>query len=377
MPIDIEKKDWYRQPSTLINDACFVYTKGGNISMLDTIIIGAGQAGLSMGYSLKQKDISFLLLDAGARVGDSWRKRYKSLVLFSPKLYSALPGMQIKGDQNAFPTKDEIADYLEAYAEHFSLPVQLHTHVQKVKRANSGFEVVTNKGTLYSKQVVVAPGAFQSPFIPSMSNGYPEDVFQIHSSEYIVPSQIPEGPVLVVGGGNSGAQIATELAADREVSIAISRPFKFLPLQLLGKSTFSWLEILGFLYAETDTKRGNWFRKQGDRIFGFEFRNLIQNGRVQVKPRALDVQGDRTVFQDGSSMVVKNIIWSTGFVPGYKWLEITGALDETGRPLHYKGVSPVEGLFFIGLPWQRQRGSALVCGVGRDAEYLLPFLSKS
>lgn len=342
--------------------------------MLDVIIIGAGQAGLSMGFFLKQQDVSFLLLDAGERVGDSWRKRYDSLILFTPKSYSALPGMTFEGDQDAFPSKDEMADYLETYAKHFSLPVQLRTYVQKVKQIDSGFEVVTNKEILYSKQIIIASGAFQAPFLPSASRQYPKDVFQIHSSAYISPKQIPEGPILVVGGGNSGTQIAAELAMEREVTIAISRPFKFLPVHFFGRSIFSWLETLGFLYAGTDTKRGAWFRKQGDSIFGFEFRNLIQNGRVRVKPRVVDVQGDRTVFLDGSNMVVKNIIWSTGFAPDYKWLEIKGALDEKGEPLHYRGVSSVKGLFFIGLPWQRQRGSALVCGVGRDAEYLLPFI---
>lgn len=342
--------------------------------MLDVIIIGAGQAGLSMGFFLKQQGVSFLLLDAGERVGDSWRKRYDSLVLFTPKPYSALPGMTFEGNQDAFPSKDEMADYLETYAEQFSLPIQLRTHVQKVKQVDMGFEVVTNKEILYSKQIVIASGAFQAPFLPLASQQYPKDVFQIHSSAYISPKQIPEGPVLVVGGGNSGTQIATELAMEREVTIAISHPFKFLPLHFLGRSIFFWLEILGFLYAGTDTKRGVWFRKKGDRIFGVECRNLIRSGKVRVKSRVVDVQGERTIFQDGSNMDVKNIIWSTGFVPDYKWLEVNGALDEKGEPLHYRGVSPVEGLFFIGLPWQRQRGSALVCGVGRDAEYLLPFI---
>lgn len=342
--------------------------------MLDVIIIGAGQAGLSMGYFLKQEDVSFLLLDAEERIGDSWRKRYDSLILFTPKSYSALPGMIFEGDQEAFPSKDEIADYLETYANHFSLPIQLRTYVQKVKQIDTGFEVVTNTGILYSKQVVIASGAFQAPFLPPASKQYSKDVFQIHSSAYTSPKQIPEGPVLVVGGGNSGTQIAAELAMEREVSIAVSHPLKFFPLHFFGRSIFSWLETLGFLYAGTETKRGSWFRKQGDRIFGFEFRNLIRNGRVRVKPRVVYVEGGRTIFQDGSNMDVKNIIWSTGFVPDYKWLQIQGALDEMGRPLHHRGVSLVKGLFFIGLPWQRHRGSALICGVGRDTEYLLPLI---
>lgn len=344
------------------------------MNRLDVIIIGAGQAGLSMGYFLKQQDISFMLLDKGKRVGDSWRKRYNSLVLFTPKSYSVLPGMAFEGDQSAFPTKDEMADYLEAYAKRFSLPIQLETSVQSVKQVDRGFEVITNNGILYSKQIVVASGAFRSPLIPSISKEYGENVFQIHSSEYSAPNQIPDGPILVVGGGNSGTQIATELVVDREVTVAVGHPLKFFPLRFLGKSIFTWLEWLGFLYAGTDTKRGAWFRKQGDPTFGFEFKHLIRSGKVQIKSRVTRVQNGQTVFQDSSEMDIKNIIWSTGFVPDFTWLEIDGALDAEGNPRHHRGVSPVQGLFFIGLPWQRQRGSALVCGVGRDAEYLLPFI---
>lgn len=227
--------------------------------MLDVIIIGAGQAGLSISYYLQQGGYNFVILDGEKRIGDSWRNRYDSLVLFTPRSYSSLPGMKLEGDENAFPTKDEVADYLERYANRFSLPVQMETTVHKVQKINNTFEISTDKGVFHSEHVIIAPGAFQKPFIPSISQNLSQEVFQIHSSQYQSPEMIPEGSVLVVGGGNSGTQIATELAESRDVTIAISQPFKFLPLKIMGKSIFYWLEKMGLLYAGTTTKRGSWF----------------------------------------------------------------------------------------------------------------------
>ncbi|MFD0770245.1 flavin-containing monooxygenase [Bacillus sp. CGMCC 1.60114] len=338
--------------------------------MLDVVVIGAGQAGLSMGYYLQQGDYDFVILDGEKRIGDSWRNRYDSLVLFTPKSYSSLPGMKLEGDENAFPTKDEIADYLETYVNYFSLPVQMETTVHKVKKIKSTFKISTDKGVFHSKHVIIASGAFQKPFIPSISQSLSQGVFQIHSSQYQSPETIPDGPVLVVGGGNSGTQIATELAESRDVTIAISHPFKFLPLKIMGKSIFHWLEKVGLLYAGTSTRRGSWFRKQSDPIFGFEFKKLIRDGSVEVKLRVIQTCEREVTFDDNSKISVQNIIWSTGFTPDYKWVDIDGVLDEKGFPIHSRGVSPIQGLYYIGLPWQHQRGSALICGVGRDAEFL-------
>ncbi|SFI81289.1 MULTISPECIES: NAD(P)/FAD-dependent oxidoreductase [unclassified Bacillus (in: firmicutes)] len=338
--------------------------------MLDVVVIGAGQAGLSMGYYLKQGGYDFVILDGEKRIGDSWRNRYDSLVLFTPKSYSSLPGMKLEGDENAFPTKDEIADYLETYANRFLLPVQMEITVHKVQKVKSTFEVSTDKGVFHSKHVIIASGAFQKPFIPSISQSLSQEVFQIHSSQYQSLETIPDGPVLVVGGGNSGTQIATELAESRDVTIAISHPLKFLPLKIMGKSIFHWLEKMGFLYAGTTTKRGSWFQKQSDPIFGFEFKKMIRKGKIEIHSRVIQAQGGEITFNDRSKINVHNIIWSTGFVPHYKWIDIEGILDEKGFPLHKRGVSPIQGLYYIGLPWQYQRGSALICGVGRDAEFL-------
>ncbi|CAI8713092.1 MULTISPECIES: flavin-containing monooxygenase [Bacillus] len=344
--------------------------------MLDVIIIGAGQAGLAMGYYLQQGNYNFVLLDEEKRIGDSWRKRYDSLQLFTPRAYCALPGMRLDGNQNEFPTKDEISNYLEEYVQRFSLPVRLHTNVFKVRKKEDEFEVYTPKEVLRSKRVIIASGAFQQPFIPPIAQNLSNDIFQIHSSQYQSPIQIPEGSVLVVGGGNSGTQIAVELAKSRDVTIAVSYHLSFLPLKIMGRSIFAWLEKIGLLYAGTNTKGGKWFQKQKDPIFGYECRELIRNGAIALKPKVVNALQNKVVFSDDSTCHVQNVVWSTGFIPNYQWIEVEGAMNQAGSPVHTRGVSGVQGLYYIGLPWQHQRGSALLCGVGRDAEFLFSIIQK-
>ncbi len=180
---------------------------------------------------------------------------------------------------------------------------------------------------------------------------------------------------MIVGGGNSGAQIAVELSEDREVILAISHRLKFLPLRVFGKSLFYWLQKLQLLYAGTDTIRGRLFQKRNDPIFGKELKQAIKSQKVKLKPRVTEVDGKKVTFSDGSTLKVNQIIWATGFVPSYEMIHIDGAIDKKGRPIHNRGVSPIDGLYYIGLPWQHTRGSALVCGVGRGAEYLIDKLS--
>lgn len=354
----------------------YSYVKEGGIRMIDLIIIGAGQAGLTMGYYLKQEGYNFLLLEAGKQVGDSWRNRYDSLQLFTPRSYSSLPGMALIGEKNEFPYKDEIATYLEEYARHFQLPVQLQTEVLKIKKEKEIFELHTPTEVLQTKKVIIASGGFQQPFIPSVSANLSSHIFQIHSSQYKSSPQIPQGNVLVVGGGNSGMQIAVELAKTHEVTVSISHPLTFLPLQLFGKSIFNLLEKMGLLYAEINTKRGRWFQKRKDPIFGFEGKKLIRNGAIKLQEKVVSASGNNIMFQNGDIYSAESVIWSTGFVQNYNWIEIEQAVNEKGFPNHIKGISPVKGLYYIGLPWQSQRGSALICGVGKDAAYVLSEIKK-
>ncbi|MBG9546929.1 flavin-containing monooxygenase [Cytobacillus firmus] len=337
----------------------------------EAVIIGGGQAGLAMGYFLKKEKLSFVIIEKNGNVGDSWRQRYNSLVLFTPRQYSSLPGLQMRGPSEDFPTKDDIADYLNDYVKHFDLPVMLNTNVTQLnKLPDSSFIIETNRGIIKAQQVIIAAGAFQKPYIPPLSKDG-TGAFQLHSSEYRSPEEVPGGEVLIVGGGNSGAQLAVELAKDRKVTIAVGHRMKILPLTILGKSIFYWLEKLGLLFAGTDTIKGSWFQKQKDPIFGKELKTLIQNKKVDVKPKVLHVSGTEVLFGDGTQRNFESIIWSTGFVPSYEWIRIEDVVSDEGKPIHKRGITGIKGLYFIGLPWQYQRGSALICGVGKDAEYLL------
>lgn len=328
-----------------------------------------------MSHQLKQKGIkNHIMIDAQKRIGDSWSSRYKSLVLFTPKSYSSLPGLEMKGVPNSYPTKDDMADYLKDYVAHFNLPHKMNTVVTSIVKKNNYFNVFTTDESLRSRKVIVASGAFQKSYIPSVIHN-DNAVLHIHSSYYTEPKDMNEGTVLIVGGGNSGAQIAVELSEDREVVLAISHKLNFLPLQVFGKSIFYWLQKLQLLYAGTDTIRGRLFQKRNDPIFGVELKQAINSQKVKIKPRVTEVDGKKVVFSDGSTLEVSQIIWATGFVPSYEMIHIDGAIDEKGRPIHNRGGSPIDGLYYIGLSWQHSRGSALVCGVGRDAEYLMSQLS--
>ncbi|GAJ99802.1 NAD(P)/FAD-dependent oxidoreductase [Geomicrobium sp. JCM 19055] len=337
----------------------------------EVIVIGAGQAGIAMSQQLQSDGIdNHIMLDNHKRIGDSWRLRYTSLVLFTPRSYSSLPRLEMNGDPESFPTKDEMADYLETYVEHFQLPYQLGVKVIKVEKQANYFEVHTSQGILNANQVVVASGAFQQPYVPSVIEN-DAATSHLHTSEYKDSSSLNSGSVLIVGGGNSGAQIAVELSNICEVTLSISHQPKFLPLKVVGKSIFNWLEKLRLLYAGTDTKRGKLFQKQNDPIFGKELKQAIRRKQVKIKPRVIKVDGANVTFKDGSKLQADQVIWATGFTPSYKMIDIEGAIDENGKPLHKRGVSPIDGLYYIGLPWQHSRGSALICGVGKDSEYLM------
>lgn len=336
----------------------------------DILIIGAGQAGLSMGYYLKKTGLNFLLLDNHSHAGEVWQKRYDSLVLFTPRFYSSLPGLPLQGDPSGFPTKNEIADYLKIYAQTFDLPIQFNRQVQKVARVNDIFTISTNEQDIMAKKVIVATGPFHTPRIPSFATELSSDVIQLHSSEYQNPSQLHEGPVLVVGGGNSGAQIAVELSERHETYISVGQKIRFLPLLIAGRSIFWWFDKLGILKVHRDSFIGKKIQSQGDPIFGFELRQKLANQQVNLKSRTVSVHQNEITFDDNTSITVKNIIWATGFIPNYQWIDIQNLVDENGVIKHHRGVTDVEGLYFLGLPWQYRRGSALLLGVGDDAEYL-------
>lgn len=338
--------------------------------MVDTIVIGAGQTGLAMGYYMKQHTGNFLILDKGTEAGASWANRYDSLQLFTPRRYSSLPGLQLPGEPEGFPSKNEIASYLKAYEREFDLPVQYDTEVTRLTKNSNGFSVATNKGSFQAAQVVVATGPFQTPYTPSVSSALDPRVFQCHSADYRNPDQLLEGNVLIVGGGNSGAQIAVELAGFKETFLAVSHPLRFFPLSLAGKSSFWWFDKMGILSASAGSVLGRTLQKKSDPIFGSELKQAIRDGRIQLRGRVRDGKGSTIRFADTSTLAVDNIIWATGFKTDYSWIRIEGGL--TGNaPQHERGVSPISGLYFLGMPWQHRRGSGLLQGVGDDAAYVL------
>jgi len=337
----------------------------------DVLIIGGGQAGLAAAYFLSQRGASYRVLDKGKEIGEVWKRRYDSLVLFTPRNYSELPGMRLTGDPNGFPAKDEIAAALQRYADHHQLNIQLETEVRSLKKIDGDFQAETNRGTFSARHVIVATGPFQVPMVPPMSSRLDPSVTQMHSAHYRNPADLRPGSVLVVGGGNSGAQIAVELARSHRVVLSVGHRMTFMPLSIFGKSAFWWFDRLGILNAPSDSRIGRKVRKRPDPVFGFELKRMLKAKTVAIKPKTVKAD-ERTVhFEDGTSMEPDNIIWATGFRFDYSWLQIQGALDKAGKPLHKQGVSPVDGLYYVGLPWQTSRNSALIGGVGRDAEAIV------
>ncbi|WP_449537624.1 flavin-containing monooxygenase [Ferdinandcohnia sp. Marseille-Q9671] len=338
--------------------------------MYDVVIIGAGQAGLSMGYYLSKTNCSYVLLDKAKEIGESWRTRYDSLTLFTPREYSQLPGLNMNGSKQGYPTKDQVADYLEQYAEYQALPVQLETEIKRVTQTDTGFRIETSKDEVLSRNVVVATGPFQTPFIPSFEQALSSSVFQLHSSQYKNPSQLKNGPVLVVGGGNSGAQIAAELSGEREVFLSVGQKLTLLPQDIGGKSIFWWFDKLGILNASVTSKLGSFLKSRPDPIFGFELKRAIKRGKITIKSRVIDIKNDTFIFQDKSELAVPNVVWSTGFQSAYQWLHIPNLFDQSRQPIHKRGITNINGLYFLGLPWQFVRGSALLQGVAADADYI-------
>ncbi|MGG1660364.1 flavin-containing monooxygenase [Brevibacillus sp. NRS-1366] len=338
----------------------------------DVIVIGAGQAGLAIGYFLKKDQRRFLLLEQNRQIGDSWRERYDSLVLFTPRRYCDLPGLPFPGDRDGLPTKDEAANYLEMYAQHYQLPVQLETVVVRVKKTDTGFAVTTKDEVFHTRNIVVATGPFHTPYLPPIASNLAEGILQVHTAHYKNEQQLKEGPVLVIGSGNSGAQIAVELASNRPVVFSMGQTRSFLPISIFGKTIFDYLRAFGVLTAPVTSWLGARLSKMPDPIFGYqaELRHLEKAGQIRMVPKTLQISGNKATFENGSEAEIANIIWATGFRARYEWLNIPQALNEEGLPVHQRGVSPVPGLFFLGLPWQHSRRSALMAGVGYDAAYL-------
>ncbi|HET6627723.1 MAG TPA: NAD(P)/FAD-dependent oxidoreductase [Nocardioidaceae bacterium] len=335
---------------------------------LDVLVVGAGQAGLSLAWHLARTNVRYLLVDAAPEVGHSWRTRWDSLKLFTPAQYAGLPGTDFPAVADCYPTKDQVADFLAVYAERHSLPILTSTRVNRLEPHHGGFAAHTTQGVLNARQVVVATGPFHVPFVPTIDGAF--DVPAVHSSGYRRPSDLPSGRVLVVGGANSGLQIAEELIRTRQVVLSAGTNPPAVPQRPLGRDLFWWLTRLGLMDKGPDSRLAQRMRARGDLVVGSNRRALRRAG-VDFRGRAVRASGRTATFADGTSIEVDAVVWATGFRPDYSWIDVPELTDDTGMPLHDCGRSvAVPGLWFLGLPWQRTRGSALLGFVQRDAAHV-------
>ena len=336
---------------------------------VDILIIGAGQAGLGVGYWLSRKgSATFAILDGGSELGQSWTSRWDSLSLFTPRRFSSLPGLRFPAGLDPFATKDEVADYLKRYAARFDLPVELNRRVDAVEVVEGRLKARTDAGAVCAGHVVVATGPFHSPYVPDGARRLSAAVRQLHSSDYRTPVDFDNPDVVVVGGGNSAAQLACELADTHRVTVVSPRPLWFLPKDVLGVDLYQWLSITGVLNASATARVSRYVRARGDAIIGKDLEIRIKAGQVRyLRGRVVDADGGEIILDDGSRIAAPAVLWCTGFRPDYRWLRVPGALDDAGEPIHEGGASPVAGLHWMGLPWQTRLNSSLINGVDRDA----------
>jgi putative flavoprotein involved in K+ transport len=335
---------------------------------LDVVVVGAGQAGLAIAWYLAQQGLRFLVLEAAAEVGQSWRNRWDSLRLFTPAQYDALPGMPFPAPADTYPTKEPVADYLRGYADAFRLPVRLNARVRSLSRSPDGFEVRTADESFSARCVVVATGPFQVPLIPPAAGGLDSAVAQLHSADYRNPWALPDGPVLVVGGGNSGLQIAEELSSSRRVHVSVGTSPPMLPQRLLGRDLFWWLTRLGLMRVPAESRLGRRVQARGEFVIGTSRRGLKRAG-VTFRPRLVGADGRTVRFADGSTLDVAVVLWATGYRSDYSWISVPDVVRD-GRIVHRRGVTDVPGLYFLGLSWQHTRGSALLGFLDDDARHI-------
>jgi putative flavoprotein involved in K+ transport len=334
----------------------------------DVVVIGAGQAGFAMGYYLARHRRRFTILERGDSIAPAWRERWDSLTLFTPRRYSSLPGMPFPDDPDGYPTRDDVIQYLERYAETFELPIELDSSVRRLSREDGRFILDVDGRTITAGQVVVATGPFQTPYVPELAKDLDSDVWQVHSTGYRRPSDVPDGTVVVVGGGNTGFQIAKELSATHKVILSVGTRQKPLPQRLAGRDLFWWLTKTGLIHKTVESRLGRRL-KDRDTLIGSSPREIRRRYGVELKPRAIAVSGRTVRFEEGSEVEADAVVWATGYRPDYSWIDLP-IFDEHGRLRHRRGVTDAPGLYFLGLTWQHTRGSALIGWVKEDAEFI-------
>ncbi|MDE1207420.1 flavin-containing monooxygenase [Tenacibaculum larymnensis] len=346
--------------------------------MLDFVIIGGAQAGLSMAYHLKKMEKSFIVVDGEEEIGASWLNRWDSLKLFTPTEYNHLPGLKFNAPKGHYPSKYEVSDYFKSYVKKFDIPVQLNTLVTSVKKSTKGFHVIYNEGEILAKNIIVATGPFHIPYTPPCHTKLSDEVLQMHSNYYKNSKQLQEGDVLVVGGGDSGYQILDEISKDKKsktVYFSGDTKVKTLPQQFLGKTLWWWFTLIGFLKFNKYSWIGKKISTSLQPVIGTDVKEILSRENVVTVGRTKDALDNEVVFENKKVTSIKNIIWATGYRPNFKWIEGL-ELDSDNYPKNYRGVSNIEGLYFIGLPWMYTRGSATLGGVSKDASYLADIISE-
>jgi len=340
-----------------------------------TIVIGGGQAGLSVGYYLARQGRSFAILDASQRVGDTWRKRWDSLRLFTPAAFDGLAGMKFPAPPFSFPTKDDMADYLEAYARRFQLPIRSGIRVDRLTRAGSRYLVEAGSHRYEADHVVVAMSSYQVPRVPAFAKELRPDIVQMHSLEYRSPRQLKAGGVLLVGAGNSGAEIAIETAREHQTWIS-GRDTGHVPFRIDGLA--ARLFLVRFLFRivfhrllTVDTPIGRRVRRRmftrGAPLIRVKPKQLTAAG-VQRVAKVAGVQNGLPVLEDGRVLDVTNVIWCTGFGNGLSWIDLP-IFEANGEPRHRSGISTDEpGLYFVGLHFLHSMSSTMIHGIARDAK---------
>jgi putative flavoprotein involved in K+ transport len=343
---------------------------------VQVVVIGGGQAGLSVGYCLRQRGLSFVILEGQPRVGDSWRKRWDSLRLFTPARYDGLIGLPFPAPPSSFPTKDQMADYLEAYATHFELPVRTGMRVDRLWHDGERYVVDAGDRRFEAEHVVIAMATYQSPRVPEFARSLDPGIVQLHSSQYRNAGQLRPGDVLIVGAGNSGADIAIDLAPARRTWLSGRHP-GHVPFRIEGRIARVVLPLLFRVVFHrlltVDTPLGRRARpaviSKGGPLIRVKPADLAAAG-VERAPRVTGVRDGRPLLADGRVLDVSNVIWCTGFHPGLSWVDLSKPVcGADGEPIHDRGIVPEEpGLYFVGLHFLYSFSSTMIHGVARDAE---------
>jgi putative flavoprotein involved in K+ transport len=355
--------------------------QGRDVEQVGTLVIGGGQAGLSVGYHLARRGLPFLIVDGNDRIGDVWRRRWDSLRLFTPARFDGLPGLPFPAPPDTFPTKDEMADYLEAYAAHFALPVRTEMRIDRLTREGNRFVAEVGSSRIEADHVIVAVGTYQRPKVPAFASDLAPDVVQLHSIDYRNPAQLQPGDVLLVGAGNSGSELAMELSRDHHVLMA-GRDTGAIPFRIDGwvGRTVGVRLVLRVLFRHVLTVRtpiGRRVRPKvlttGGPLIRVKPRDLVAAG-VERIPRVTGMREGRPVLEDGRVLDVANVVWCTGFHPGFDWIDLP--IHGEHEPVHEAGIVPSQpGLYLVGLHFLSAMSSEMIHGVGDDAERIVAHLA--